>query len=43
MILELAKERQVFITTHNEKLSGMLEGCQEILLKKVDDITTLAS
>ena len=43
MILELAKERQVFITTHNENLSGMLEGCQEILLKKVDDITTLAS
>jgi DNA repair exonuclease SbcCD ATPase subunit len=43
MILELAKERQVFITTHNEKLSGMLEGCQEILLKKINDITTLAS
>jgi DNA repair exonuclease SbcCD ATPase subunit len=43
MILELAKERQVIVTTHNENLSSMFEGCQEIVLKKVNDVTTLAS
>lgn len=41
MIFELAKERQVFITTHNSDLLKMLEGCETILLRKSNDITTL--
>lgn len=42
MILELAKERQVFVTTHNENLMSLLQGCETITLKKSNDITTLA-
>lgn len=42
MIFELAKERQVFVTTHNENLISMLQGCEEIKLKKQNDITVLA-
>lgn len=38
-IFELAKERQVFVTTHNRTLIDMLQGCEEILLVKKDDIT----
>jgi DNA repair exonuclease SbcCD ATPase subunit len=34
MIVELAKERQVFITTHDQDLLDMLEGCETILLEK---------
>lgn len=41
MIFELAKERQVFVTTHNESLMNLLQGCETITLKKRDDITTL--
>jgi len=41
MIFELAKEKQVFITTHNETLLEMLQGCETIKLKKQNDITTL--
>lgn len=43
MVFELAKERQVFITTHNETLLEMLEGCENITLKKQNDITVLVS
>lgn len=41
MIFELAKERQVFVTTHNENLISMLQGSEEIRLKKHNDITVL--
>ena len=43
MVFELAKERQVFVTTHNENLLDMLEGCENITLCKRDDITKLVS
>lgn len=41
MIFELAKEKQVFITTHNDTLLDMLQGCETIKLKKEHDITIL--
>lgn len=41
-ICELSKERQVFITTHNEYLLNMLEGYEEIVLIKENDVTTIA-
>lgn len=41
MINELAKERQVFVTTHNEALMTLLQGCDTIKLKKENDITTI--
>lgn len=43
MIFELAKERQVFVTTHNENLLQMLQGCQTLKLVKQKDVTVLAS
>lgn len=43
MIVELAKERQVFITTHNETLMSMLHGCETLTLKKENDVTVLCS
>lgn len=43
MIFELAKERQVLVTTHNENLLDMLQGCESITLRKKDDITVLVS
>lgn len=41
MIFELAKERQVFVTTHNQYLLEMLQGCETLTLQKKDDITVL--
>jgi DNA repair exonuclease SbcCD ATPase subunit len=41
MICELAKDRQVFVTTHNEYLLNLMQGCETITLTKKDDITTL--
>lgn len=41
MIFELAKERQVLVTTHNENLMSLLQGCETITLKKENDITVL--
>ncbi len=41
MINELAKDRQVFVTTHNEYLNNLLQGCDSLTLKKQDDITVL--
>lgn len=43
MIFELAKERQVFVTTHNENLLNMLQGCEKITLRKENDTTVLVS
>lgn len=43
MVFELAKERQIFITTHNENLLTMLQGCESVTLKKQNDITVLVS
>lgn len=43
MVFELAKERQVFVTTHNENLISMLQGCEEIKLRKKNDVTQLLS
>jgi DNA repair exonuclease SbcCD ATPase subunit len=43
MIYELAKERQVFVTTHNENLMSMLQGCETLTLKKQNDVTVLSS
>jgi len=42
MICELAKEKQVFVTTHDHDLLGLLHGCQSINLEMRDGITTLA-
>jgi DNA repair exonuclease SbcCD ATPase subunit len=41
MILELAKDRQVFITTHDQNLLDMLEGCESIRLEKRKGFTSL--
>mgnify|MGYP006055459603 FL=1 len=41
MIYELAKERQVFVTTHNETLGSLLNGCESITLKKQNDVTVI--
>lgn len=41
MIIELAKERQVLVTTHDQTLLSFLQGCETIMLQKQDDITTL--
>jgi DNA repair exonuclease SbcCD ATPase subunit len=43
MIFELAKERQVFVTTHNESLMTMLQGCETLTLRKQNDISVLAA
>jgi DNA repair exonuclease SbcCD ATPase subunit len=43
LIFELAKERQVFVTTHNQNLLDMLAGCDAITLVKRDDITKLSA
>jgi ABC-type multidrug transport system ATPase subunit len=41
MIFELTKERQVFVTTHDENLISLLQGCEKIRLRKQNDITVL--
>lgn len=43
MIFELAKERQLFVTTHNQHLLDLLQGCESILLVKQNDLTKLAA
>lgn len=43
MIVELAKERQVMVTTHNEVLMNMLQGCECLTLKKENDITEIVN
>jgi DNA repair exonuclease SbcCD ATPase subunit len=41
MIMELAKDRQVFITTHDHNLLEMLGGCEVITLEKKGGFTRL--
>jgi ABC-type multidrug transport system ATPase subunit len=41
MISELAKDRQVFITTHDQNLLEMLEGCELIELEKRNGFTRM--
>lgn len=41
MIMELSKERQVFVTTHDQDLLEMLSGCSVINLVKEKGFTTL--
>jgi DNA repair exonuclease SbcCD ATPase subunit len=41
MILELSQDRQVFVTTHDQGLLDMLEGCDCIVLQKKDGFTKL--
>ena len=41
MILELAKDRQVFITTHDQNLLDLLEGCELLNLEKRKGFTSL--
>lgn len=41
MIMELAKDRQVFITTHDIGLLEMLDGCEVITLEKKGGFTRL--
>lgn len=41
MIQELAKERQVFLTTHNQTLIDMLQGCKTLTLIKKGGISRL--
>lgn len=41
MILELSKDRQVFITTHDQNLLEMLDGCDLISLEKRKGFTSL--
>jgi DNA repair exonuclease SbcCD ATPase subunit len=41
MIFELAKERQVFVTSHNPALLDLLQGCESITVVKKNDISRL--
>jgi DNA repair exonuclease SbcCD ATPase subunit len=41
MILELSKEKQIFITTHDQGLLEMLNGCETIHLQKKDGFTKI--
>lgn len=41
VIQELSKEKQVFITTHDQSLLEMLEGCQQLKLQKKDGFTKI--
>ena len=43
MITELAKDRQVFVTTHDQSLLEMLKGCDEVHLVRKDGFTKLAA
>lgn len=41
MIMELAKDRQVFVTTHDQNLLEMLDGCELLTLEKSGGFTRL--
>lgn len=43
MILELAKEKQVFVTTHDHDLLDLLSGCETIKLVKKGGFTSIAA
>lgn len=42
MIMELSRDKQVFVTTHNEKLLSMLRGCEVLKLRKKNGSTKIA-
>lgn len=42
MILELSKDRQIFVTTHDQHLQQLLSGCEILKLHKRDGFTTIA-
>ncbi|MCK9458555.1 MAG: AAA family ATPase [Proteobacteria bacterium] len=41
MIIELAKDKQVFVTTHDQGLQELLQGCETLYLRKKDGFTTV--
>ena len=41
MICELSKERQVFVTTHDQNLLNLLQGFENIVLRKKDGVTKI--
>jgi DNA repair exonuclease SbcCD ATPase subunit len=41
MIVELAKDKQVFITTHDQGLQELMQGCETLYLRKKDGFTTV--
>jgi DNA repair exonuclease SbcCD ATPase subunit len=41
MIFELSKDRQIFVTTHDQNLLDMLSGCEVITFVKKDGFTTI--
>ena len=41
MIMELSKEKQVFVTTHDQGLQELLQGCETLYLRKKDGFTTV--
>jgi predicted ATPase len=41
--VELAKEKQVFITTHDQGLLELLQGCETLYLRKKDGFTTIVN
>jgi DNA repair exonuclease SbcCD ATPase subunit len=43
MIFELSKDRQIFVTTHDQNLLDMLSGCEVITFVKKDGFTTIAA
>lgn len=43
MICELAKDRQVFVTTHDKYLLDLLQGCTELHLEKKKGFTKLVN
>jgi DNA repair exonuclease SbcCD ATPase subunit len=43
MIFELSKDRQIFVTTHDQNLLDMLTGCEVITFHKRDGFTTIAA
>lgn len=41
MITELSKEKQVFVTTHDQELLSLLQGCDRVNLRMKDGVTEL--
>ena len=43
MLNEISKERQVFVTTHNQNLLNMMQGCETIRVRKKDGISKIVN
>lgn len=43
MVCELAKEKQVFVTTHDQELLSLLHGCDRVNLRMKDGVTELVA